>query len=166
MVIRFQVLLCSALLIATPASADIRSPTGKPLEDFYTVHGAIGAVRAIKDICNTRFPDQKLANEKAYKAWQERYRDFRYKMEQYNEEIIKSIAKGNAEKYTKMLQDDALTYEKSKEDLHSFYLSMGEDAYRKSCKAYPSYTTSEKANFSVYYEEHMSIFEKYWRKTR
>ncbi len=164
--ILFKFLACSTIFLSAPASADIRSPTGKPLNDFYTVHGAISAIRATKDICNIRYPEFRVANEKAYKAWQERYRDFRYKMEQYNEEIIKSIAKGSAEKYAKMLQTDALSYEKSKEQLHDFFLTMGDDAYRKTCRAYPSYTTSEKANFPVYYEEHISIFEKYWRKTR
>jgi hypothetical protein len=156
----------STVFLSASATADIRSATGKPLNDFYTAHGAISAMRATKDICNARHPEFKAANENAYKAWQERYKDFRYKMEQYNEEIKKSVAKGSAEKYAGMLQRDAINYEKTKEQMHDFFLTLGNDGYKKTCQAYPSYTTSEKANFPIYYQEHISIFENYWLKRR
>jgi hypothetical protein len=45
-------------------------------------------------------------------------------------------------------------------------VGLGEDAYRDSCKKYPLYIISDKTNFPVYYEEHISIFEKYRQKMR
>lgn len=150
------------MLIATHAYADIRSATGKPLLDFYTVRGAIGSVRAMKDVCNERYPSMKNRNDKAYVAWQERYKSFRHKVEQYHDQISKKVAKGDDP--AKRYREDAMQYEEQKRQHHELFMSFGEKVYSQTCENYPAYTQSEKANFAVYMAEHMAVFESYWAK--
>ena len=153
--------LMLAWLVSIPAAnADIRSATGKPLVDFYTVKGALDSVRAIKDVCNARYPSLAKRNESAYEDWQIRYKAFRYKIENYDEEITKKVSKqyDPAKRY----REDALRFEQQKKQQHEFFLGAGEASYRQTCENYPGYLRSEKANFAVYMAEHMRVFEAYW----
>jgi hypothetical protein len=150
------------MLVSATSGADIRSATGKPLLDFYTVFGLIGNVRAMKDVCNERYPAMKNSNEKSYAEWQDRYKAFRYKIEQYHDEISKKTAKGSDP--AKRYREDAMQYEGQKKQTHELFLSFGEQGYRQACENYSAYTKSEKADFAVYMAEHMRVFESYWAK--
>ena len=158
-------LICLLILMITPAFvfADIRSATGKPLLDFYTVYGAIDSVKIINELCNIEFPEYKKQNEIAYSLWRSRYKEFIYKIEQYNHEIIKKTSKGNEASYAKQMLDTAKTYEKHKIFMHKMFSDYGETTYRQTCSNYLAYTESEKADFPNYYDEHIQVFENYWR---
>lgn len=158
--------ICLLALVTLPslAFADIRSATGKPLLDFYTVYGAIDSVRIINELCNTKFPEYKKQNDRAYSLWRSRNKDFIYKTEQYNHAIVTKTSKGNKASYRKQMLETALAYEENKVDIHQIFSDNGETAYRATCSAYREYTESEKADFQNKYKEHMQVFENYWRK--
>lgn len=153
-----------ALMTMSPISiADIRSATGKPLLDFYTVYGAIDSVRIINELCNTKFPEYKKQNDRAYSLWRSRNKDFIYKVEQYNHAIVTKTSKGNEASYRKQMLETAQTYEQNKVAMHKMFSDYGETTYHATCSAYREYTESEKADFPNYYKEHMQVFENYWR---
>jgi hypothetical protein len=156
---------CLLALMALPplAIADIRSATGKPLLDFYTVYGAIDSVRIINELCNMKFPEYKKKNDRAYSLWRSQNKDFIYKVEQYNHAIVTKTSKGNEASYRKQMLETAQAYEQNKSAMHKMFSDYGETAYRATCSAYREYTESEKADFPNYYKEHMQVFEKYWR---
>ncbi len=160
--------ICLLALVTLPslAFADIRSATGKPLLDFYTVYGAIDSVRIINELCNTKFPEYKKQNDRAYSLWRSRNKDFIYKIEQYNHAIVTKTSKGNEASYSKQMLKTALAYEENKVTMHETFSNFGEKAYRAMCSAthYKEYTESEKADFPNYYKEHIQVFENYWRK--
>lgn len=145
------------------AIADIRSATGKPLLDFYTVYGAIDSVRMINELCSTKFPEYKKQNNRAYISWRSRNKDFIYMVEQYNHAIVMKTSRGNDASYRKQMLEAAQTYEQNKVAMHKMFSDYGEATYRATCSAYPEYTESEKADFQNYYKEHMRVFESYWR---
>lgn len=155
--------LVALLILSSTTIADIRSATGKPLLDFYTVYGAIDSVRIINELCNVEYPEYKKQNDPAYSLWRSRYKEFIYKIEQYNHEIVKKTSKGNEASYAKQMLDTAHTYEKNKIFMHQMFSDYGETVYRQACSNYPAYTESEKADFPNYYNEHMQVFENYWR---
>ncbi len=153
-------------IFSLPAIADIRSATGKPLLDFYTVYGAVDSVKIINELCNAKFPQYKKQNDRAYKLWRSRYKEFIYKIEQYNHEIVTKSSKGNMASYSKQLSDQAIRFEETKLVMHKMFSDYGEGVYREMCASYPEYTTSEKADFPNYYGEHMEVFEDDWYKRR
>lgn len=159
-------IICLLALVISPslAFADIRSATGKPLLDFYTVYGAIDSVRIINELCNTKFPEYKKQNDRAYSLWRSRNKEFIYKIEQYNHAIVTKISKGNDVSYRKQMLETAQTYDQNKVAMHQMFSDYGETTYRATCSAYREYTESEKADFPNYYKEHMQVFENYWRK--
>ncbi len=144
--------------------ADIRSATGKPLLDFYTVYGAIDSVKIINELCNMNFPEYKAQNDRAYQLWRTKYKAFIYKVEQYNHAIVTKTSKGSDTSYRKQMLETAQTYEKNKVAMHKMFSDYGNAIYRSTCASYPEYTESEKADFPNYYREHIQVFEKYWRK--
>jgi nuclear transport factor 2 (NTF2) superfamily protein len=146
------------------AIADIRSATGKPLLDFYTVYGAIDSVRIINELCNTKFPEYKNQNDRAYSLWRSRNKEFIYKIEQYNHAIVTKTSKGNDASYRRQMLETAQTYERNKVAMHQMFSDYGETTYRSMCSAYREYTESEKADFPNYNKEHMLVFESYLRK--
>ena len=87
--------IISIAALSPLANADIRSATGKPLLDFYTVYGAVDSVRIINELCNTKFPEYKKRNDAAYSLWRTRNKDFIYKIEQYNHAIVTKTSKEN-----------------------------------------------------------------------
>lgn len=159
-----QKILCLLALVISSslAFADIRSATGKPLLDFYTVYGAIDSVKIIDELCNTKFKEYKKQNDLSYSLWRTRHKEFIYKIEQYNHAIVKKSSKGNEALYRKQMIETAQTYEQNKKSIHQMFLDYGEATYRATCSAYPEYTKSEKADFPNYYKEHVQVFEKYW----
>ncbi|MCE7915274.1 MAG: hypothetical protein DYH15_11480 [Nitrosomonas sp. PRO4] len=162
----WNIFICLFTLLLLPSFvfADIRSATGKPLLDFYTVYGAIDSVRIINELCNENYPEFKKQNDLAYSLWRSRYKDFIYKIEQYNHEIVKKTSKGNEASYAKQMLETAKSYENNKVTLHQMFSDFGEPTYRQTCFNYPMYTESEKADFPNYYNEHLQVFESYWRK--
>lgn len=158
--------ICLLALVILPslAFADIRSATGKPLLDFYTVYGAIDSVRIINELCNTKFPEYKKQNDRAYSLWRSRNKEFIYKIEQYNHAIVTTTSKGNEASYRKQMLETAQTYEQNRVAMHQMFSDYGETIYHATCLAYREYTKSEKADFPNYYKEHMQVFENYWRK--
>lgn len=156
--------LFTFLVLPSFVFADIRSVTGKPLLDFYTVYGAIDSVKIINELCDIEFPEYKKQNDIAYSLWRSRYKEFIYKIEKYNHEIVKKTSKGNEASYAKQMLDTAHTYEKNKEFMNQMFLDYGETVYRQTCSNYPAYTESEKTDFPNYYKEHLQVFESYWRK--
>lgn len=155
--------LLALMTLSPTAIADIRSATGKPLLDFYTVYGAIDSVKIINELCNTRFPQYKKQNDRAYSLWQSRSKEFIYKVEQYNHAIVTKTSKGNEVSYRKQMLETAQKYEQNKVALHKMLSDYGETTYHDTCSAYREYTESEKADFPNYYKEHMQVFESYWR---
>ena len=144
--------------------ADMRSATGKPLLDFYTVYGAIDSVKILCELCNKRYPEYKKQNDKAYDDWRARNLNFIYKVEQYNDEIMTKATLKNGKSYEKQVLDNLRQYEQSTIEIHQMFLDYGEQVYRETCLSYPEYTKSEKADFPNYYKEHIQIFESYWHK--
>lgn len=159
-------IVCLLVLMAFQplAIADIRSATGKPLLDFYTVYGAIDSVKIINELCNVNFPEYKMQNDRAYNQWRTKYKAFIYKVEQYNHAIVTKTSKGSDASYRKQMLETAQTYEKNKVAMHQMFFDYGDAVYRSTCASYPEYTESEKADFPNYYQEHMQVFKKYWRK--
>ena len=159
-------IICILALVISPslAFADIRSATGKPLLDFYTVYGAIDSVRIINELCNTKFPEYKTQNDRAYSLWRSQYKEFIHKIEQYNHAIVTKTSKGNEASYRKQMLETAQTYEQNKIAMHQMFSDYGETTYRATCAAYREYTGSQKADFPNYYKEHMQVFENSWRK--
>ena len=155
--------LCFALL-SFSAYGDIRSATGKPLVDFYTVYGALDSVKITNELCNQYYPYYKTQNDDAYQAWRQRYRDIIYKIEQYEHSIVQKIAKGDPESYRKQLLKTALAYEENKESMRKTFLEVAPVIFQSSCEAFPEYTQSYKADFANYLKEHIEVFEKYWAK--
>lgn len=165
--IKSKIAFLLALTVLSPiAIADIRSATGKPLLDFYTVYGAIDSVRIINELCNTNFPQYKKQNNLAYSLWRSRYKEFIYKVEQYNHAIVTKTSKGNEASYRKQMVEAAQTYEENKAAMHKMFSDYGETIYRATCSAYPEYTESEKSDFPNHYKEHMQVFENYWRNKK
>lgn len=160
--------LCLVILsiFSSSAIADIRSATGKPLLDFYTIYGAIDSVKIINELCNAKFPEYKKQNDRAYKLWRSRYKEFIYKIEQYNHEIVTKSSKGNMASYSKQLANDAMAFEQTKAQMHKMFSDYGESVYRETCSSYPVYTRSDKADFPNYYREHLEVFEDDWYKRR
>ncbi|SET05655.1 hypothetical protein SAMN05216326_11091 [Nitrosomonas marina] len=158
--------ICLLIFMILPSFgfADIRSATGKPLLDFYTVYGAIDSVKIINELCNIEFPEYKKQNDLAYSLWRSQYKDFIYKIEQYNHEIVKKTSKGDEALYAKQMLDTAISYDNNKKTMHNMFSDFGENTYRQTCFNYPTYTESEKADFPNYYKEHLQVFESYWRK--
>lgn len=153
-----------ALMTLSPiAIADIRSATGKPFLDFYTVYGAIDSVRIINELCNTKFPEYKKQNDYAYGLWRSRNKDFIYKVEQYNQTIVTKTSKGTEASYRNQMLETAQAHEQNKVAMHKMFSDYGEATYRATCSAYREYTESGKADFPNYYKEHMRVFESYWR---
>lgn len=162
--IQSKVAYLLALMVLSPiAIADIRSATGKPLLDFYTVYGAIDSVKIINELCNTKFPQYKKQNDRAYSLWRLRNKEFIYKVEQYDLAIVTKTSKGNETSYRKQMLETAQTYEQNKVAMHKMFSDYGETTYHATCSAYREYTESEKADFPNYYREHMQVFENYWR---
>lgn len=157
---------CLLVLVSfTPiAMADIRSATGKPLLDFYTVYGAIDSVRIINELCSRYYPEYKEENDRAYSSWRSKNKDFIYKVEQYNHAIVTKKSKANEASYRKEILKAAQIYEENKVAMHKMFSDYGEAVYRSTCAVYPDYTISEKADYPVYYKEHMQVFENYWHK--
>jgi len=151
-------------LFPSIAIADIRSATGKPLLDFYTVYGAIDSVKIICELCNTKYPEYKKQNDRAYNSWRSRNIEFIYKIEQYNHAIVTRSSKGNGASYRKQMLETAQTYEQNKAAMHQMFSDYGEMVYRATCSAYSEYTESEKVDFPNYYKEHIQVFENYWNK--
>ena len=106
--------LTGILLSISLAWADIRSATGKPLLDFYTVYGAIDSVKIINELCNTKFLEFKKQNDRAYNVWRSRHKEFIYKVEQYNHMIVTKTSKGDEASYRKQMIETALLYEQNK----------------------------------------------------
>src|SRR5688500_12043762 len=158
--------ICLLTLMILPSFvfADIRSATGKPLLDFYTIYGVIDSVKIINELCNIEFTEYKKQNDLAYSLWRSLYKEFIYKIEQYNHEIVKKTSKGNEASYAKQMLDTAHTYEKNKVSINQMFSDYGETVYRQTCSNYPAYTESEKTDFPNYYKEHLQVFESYWRK--
>jgi hypothetical protein len=152
--------------LSSSAIADIRSATGKPLLDFYTVYGAIDSVKIIGEVCNAKFPEYKNENDRAYNLWRSRNKEFMYRVEQYNHAIVKKTSKGNEASYRKQMIETPLIYEQNKAAMHQMFSGLGETAYRATCSSYQEYTESEKADFPNYYKEHMQVFESYWHKQK
>jgi hypothetical protein len=144
----------------------MRSATGKPLLDFYTVYGAVDSVKIINELCNAKFPQYKKQNDRAYKLWRLRHKEFIYKVEQYNQEIMTKSSKGNIASYGKQVADNAMAFEENKVLMHKMFSDYGERSYRQVCSSYLEYTNSDKADFPNYYGEHMEVFEDYWHKRR
>lgn len=144
--------------------ADIRSATGNPLPDFYTVWGAVASVRALKDFCNDFHPELKTNTDKAFLQWRDRYRTFRYKIENYHSAISK-IEFGVVDDSVRY-QSDAIAFEKQKNLMRDLISQNGKEATLRTCLNYPEYMRSEKADFERYYSEHMDVFESYWRSKR
>lgn len=153
-------------ILSSSAIADIRSATGKPLLDFYTVYGAIDSVKIIGELCNAKFLEYKKQNDRAYNLWRSRNKEFIYRVEQYNHEIVTKTSKGNEASYRKQMIETTLIYEQNKAAMHQMFSGLGETAYRATCSSYQEYTESEKADFPNYYKEHMQVFENYWRKRK
>lgn len=151
-------------LLSFSSYGDIRSATGKPLLDFYTVYGALDSVKIMNELCNQYYPNYKTQNDNAYQAWRQKYRDFIYKIEQYNHSIAQKIAKGDSESYRKHFLEAALAYEENKEAMRKTFLEFGPEIFQGSCESYPEYTQSYKADFANYFKEHIQVFEEYWRK--
>jgi hypothetical protein len=163
MAINSKVACITALMALSPtAIADIRSATGKPLLDFYTVYGAIDSVRIINELCNTKSPEYKKRNDGAYISWRSRNKEFIRMVEQYNHEIVMKTSKENGMSYRKQMLETAQTYEQNKAAMHRIFSDYGETEYRATCLAYREYTESEKADFPNYYKEHIKVFENYW----
>jgi hypothetical protein len=159
-------IICLIALVISPSLvfADIRSATGKPLLDFYTVYGAVDSVRIINELCNTKFQEYKKQNDRAYSLWRSRNKEFIYKIEQYDHAIVTKTSKGNEASYRKQMLETAQTYEQNKAAMHQTFSDYGETTYRATCSAYREYTESAKADFPNYYKEHMQVFENYWRQ--
>lgn len=153
------------VLCAVPVHSDIRSPTGRPLLDFYTLHGAIGAVRISKELCSVRYAHIQRQNEFAYEAWRTQYRDFLYRIEQHHHDLIKSMSKGDNRELSRLLQKDAIEEQERRNELDMMYRNMGEQAYLAACESFPRYLQSDLANFPVMYREHLQVFES-WLRTR
>ncbi len=164
--LRTNLYLILIAFASSSAIADIRSATGKPLLDFYTVYGALDSVKIIKELCNTRFPEFKKQNDLAYKQWRSRNREFIYTIEQYNHAIVTRTSKGNEAEYRKMMLETAISFEKEKVLMDEMFSGFGQPVYRSTCASYPQYLVSEKADFPNYYGEHMQVFENFWRKQR
>lgn len=152
------------LMLSFAVQGDLRSPTGKPLLDFYTAYGALDAVKIINELCNEHYPEYTKQNDNAYQAWRQRNKQFIYKLEQYNHAIMVKIAKGNPDSLDKQMRDTLLQYENTKDTMRKQFADLGPDIFRSSCEVYPEYTTSNKADMPVYYKEHIQVFEEYWRK--
>ena len=158
--------LVALSIFSPPTMADIRSATGKPLLDFYTVYGAIDSVKIISELCNAKFPEYKAQSDRAYNSWRSRHKEFIYRIEQYNHAIVTKTSKGSEASYRKQMIEAALLYEQNKAAIHQMFSGLGETAYRATCSSYQEYTESEKADFPNYYKEHMQVFETYWRKQK
>jgi len=153
-------------IFSPPIMADIRSATGKPLLDFYTVYGAIDSVKIINELCNTNFPAYKGQTDRAYNLWRSRHKEFIYKIEQYSHALVTKTSKGNEDAYRKQMIDILLIYERNKVAMHKTFSDFGGTAYSATCSSYPEYLESEKADIPNYYKEHIQVFEDYWRKQK
>ena len=150
------------VIFISVTQADIRSATGKPFLDFYTVYGAISAAKITNEICNSKFPEYKEQNDLAYESWRKRYKEFLYKMEQYDHAITEEVSKGNEDTFRELMYQSAMKYEENKAYMHNIFTEMGEAVYQATCSSYPEYLLSEKADFQNYYREHIEVFEGYW----
>jgi hypothetical protein len=153
------------LIIPLYSFADIRDASGEPIEDFYTVWGAIHSVEITKEICNASFPEYRNQNSSAYSLWRDVNGEFIHDFEEYNRLIYKERYGVDEHLYKqKLSENQKLLLEEASVLTYQAYSDLGEEVFRATCLYYPEYLKSEKADFPSYYSRHIAVFESDWNR--
>lgn len=144
--------------------AGVRSPvsaqaTGDYAPDLARVYGAHQRLLAIKEGCESSFPNRRAVYDKAYKEWETRHRSLLPDLDKRLTAMIRR-ASNDEKEYSRNFGKYEGAILQQRQEFKETFLSLGTQEVGEQCKNFPTYLKGPEADFRKQYAEELRTIAK------